>query len=154
MEGTFEDLVAAARPRLRRALVAAYGPERGEEAVAEAMAWAWEHRDRLEGMANPAGYLYRVGQSRSRPRRQRPEMFPAPVALGLPDIEPELAAALVELTERQRVCVALVVGHRYTNDEVAELLGISKSSVRRHVERALGHLRDRLGVTDDVQARG
>jgi DNA-directed RNA polymerase specialized sigma24 family protein len=152
MAGTFEELVAEVRPRLRRALVAAYGPERGDEAVAEAMAWGWEHRDRLAGMTNLAGYLYRVGQSRSRPRHQRAEMFPAPAELGLPDIEPKLSASLAELTERQRVCVALVVGHRYTHDEAADLLGISKSSVRSHVERALEHLRDRLGVTDDVQA--
>ena len=79
-------------------------------------------------------------------------MFPAPAEIGLPDVEPELSTALAELTERQRVCVALVVGHSYTLDEIAELLGISKSSVRSHVDRALEHLRDRLGVTDDVQA--
>jgi DNA-directed RNA polymerase specialized sigma24 family protein len=152
MAGSFGELVAEIRPRLRRALVAAYGPERGEEAVAESMAWAWEHRDRLLAMDNPAGYLYRVGQSRSRPRRPPTETFPGPAELGLPDIEPKLPTLLGELTERQRVCVALVIGHRYTHDEAADLLGISKSSVRTHVERALEHLRDRLGVTDDAQA--
>ena len=149
----FEELVAEVRPRLARALVAAYGPQRGEEAVAEAMAWAWEHRDRLERMDNPAGYLYRVGQSRSRPRRRdRAVAFPEPVELGLVDVEPGLPAALAELTERQRVCVALVVGHHWTHEETAELLRISKSSVQSHVDRGMGRLRARLGVTDDVEA--
>jgi len=66
----FEVLIGGLRPRLARALVAAYGPERGQEAVAEALADAWEHFEDVRVMPNPAGYVYRVGQSRSRPRRR------------------------------------------------------------------------------------
>lgn len=139
-------LLDEVRPRLARAFAAAYGLERGEEALGEAIAYAWEHRDEVLAMENPAGYLYRVGQSRSRPR-SRPTELPAPVDLGIPDIEPELVPALEELTERQRTCVALVVGHRHSHQEVADLLGISKSSVQQHVDRAMDHLRTRLGVT-------
>jgi hypothetical protein len=68
----FEVFYDLAEPRLRRALVAAYGTERGREATCEALAWAWEHWNDVRGMANPVGYLYRVGQSRTRPRRHRP----------------------------------------------------------------------------------
>ena len=39
----FETFFAETEPRLRRALVAAYGPERGRDAAAEALAYAWEH---------------------------------------------------------------------------------------------------------------
>jgi DNA-directed RNA polymerase specialized sigma24 family protein len=152
MRGGFEELVASVKPRLERALVAAYGPERGEEAVAEAMAWAWEHRDRLMAMGNPAGYLYRVGQSRSRPRTDRAVAFPPPSQLGVVHVEPALPSALAELTERQRVCVALVVGHHWSYEETADVLEISKSSVQSHVERGLARLRERLGVIDDVDA--
>jgi len=42
-----EHLLADLRPRLSRALIATYGLERGGEAFAEAMVWAWEHRDEL-----------------------------------------------------------------------------------------------------------
>ncbi len=42
---TFEAFVRDAEPRLRRALVAAYGPEQGRDAAAEALAYAWEHWD-------------------------------------------------------------------------------------------------------------
>ena len=48
---------------LHRALVARNGLDRGADAAAAAMAWAWEHRDELAAIDNPIGYLYRVGQS-------------------------------------------------------------------------------------------
>jgi RNA polymerase sigma-70 factor (ECF subfamily) len=67
----FSDFFADAEPRLRRALIAAYGAERGREAAAEALAYGWEHWSRVRRMGNPLGYLYRVGQSRSRPRKRR-----------------------------------------------------------------------------------
>ena len=47
---------------LHRALVARNGLDRGADAAASAMAWAWEHRDELAAIDNPVGYLYRVGQ--------------------------------------------------------------------------------------------
>lgn len=153
MADPFDELIVVLRPRLERALVAAYGPQRGEEAVAEALAWAWEHRDRLVSMANPGGYLYRVGQSLSRPPKGEQPWFPPPSQVDAPDVEPGLPAALATLTERQRVCVALVVAHRWSYEEAAEMLGITKSSVQTHVERGMDALRTRLGVVDDVDAR-
>jgi len=48
-----------------RAFVAAYGGERGREATAESLAFAWEHWDRISRMDNAPGYLFRVGQSRT-----------------------------------------------------------------------------------------
>ncbi len=62
----FEAFVRDVEPRLRRALVAAYGFEDGRDAAAEALGYAWEHWERLHDMANLPGYLYRVGQSRRR----------------------------------------------------------------------------------------
>ena len=58
-------------PRLQLALMTAYGRERGREATAEALAWAWEHQERLAGLERPVAYLYRVGQTRTRVRRLR-----------------------------------------------------------------------------------
>src|SRR3954447_2141911 len=62
----FGDFVGLVEQRLRRALVAAYGAEVGRDATADALAWAWQHWDRVQGMANPAGYLWRVGQTSAR----------------------------------------------------------------------------------------
>lgn len=81
---SYTSFVEDAGPRLRQALIARYGPDVGAEATAEALAYGWEHWDRLASMANPAGYLCRVGQSRSRAffrarrRWSRRSSFPAP----------------------------------------------------------------------------
>lgn len=144
----FDELIAGLRPGLARAFAAAYGRDRGEDALAEALAWAYEHRSRLLGMQNPGGYLYRVGQSRSRGRRDSRPAFPSPSVLGLPDVEPGLPDALASLSDRQRACLALVIVDEWTYEEVAELLGIKRSSVQSHVERALHKLRKGLGVDE------
>jgi DNA-directed RNA polymerase specialized sigma24 family protein len=144
----FEVFWLGCEPRLRRAFAAAYGATRGADATAEALAWAWEHWDRVQTMANPAGYLYRVGQSRTR-RRRRPPLFPAPEHVGVPWVEPALPAALAGLTEQQRVAVVLAHGFGWTHREVAQLLGISASTVQNHVERGLAKLRLALEVGGD-----
>ena len=143
-EWDFEAFLAEAQPRLRRAFVAARGVDGAADATAEALAWAWEHRERLRRMANPVGYLYRVGQSRTRTRRA--PVLPQPESLGIPDVEPALLPALLDLPERQRAAVWLVHACQWQYQEVAEALGISASAVGTHVTRALAHLRDRLGV--------
>lgn len=145
----FEALAGELRPRLARAFLAAYGPERGQEALAEAFAWAWENFGALQAMENPAGYLYRVGQSRSRPRRT-PTTFPAPTDVGVPWVEPDLLDALRGLSEHQRVGVVLVHGYGWTQREVADLLGLAPTTVQNHVERGLAHLRRRLEAMPDV----
>ena len=52
----FTEFVREAEPRLRRALVVTWGGDRGREATAEALAWAWEHWERVEELQNPAGH--------------------------------------------------------------------------------------------------
>ncbi|HAS09138.1 MAG TPA: hypothetical protein DCS55_01250 [Acidimicrobiaceae bacterium] len=147
---SFDALIGEMKPRLARAFVSAYGVERGQEALAEAMSWAAGHPHQLMGMKNPAGYLYRVGQSRSRQRRERPPEFPPAAAVGLPEIEPGLPAALAALSQRQRICVVLVAVEEWTYQEVADLLGVRRSSVQAHVERGMSKLREALGVSADV----
>lgn len=144
----FSDFFADAEPRLRRALVAAYGVERGREAAAEALAYGWEHWPRVRRMDNPLGYLYRVGQSRSRARKRRFLVGRA----GVEDVwvEPGLPAALAQLTERQRVATILVHGFGWTLREVAELIGVSVTSVQNHLERGLAALRSALEVHEDA----
>lgn len=144
----FSDFFADAEPRLRRALVAAYGVERGREAAAEALAYGWEHWPRVRRMDNPLGYLYRVGQSRSRARKRRFLVGRA----GVEDVwvEPGLPAALAHLTERQRVATILVHGFGWTLREVAELIGVSVTSVQNHLERGLAALRSALEVHEDA----
>lgn len=141
----FEEFVREAEPRLRRALVAAYGSEAGRDAAAEALAYAWEHWERLQNIKNLRGYLYRVGQSRSR-RRKPAMLFETP---GWPErnFEPGLPAALAALSLRQRQAVVLVYGYGCTAREVSELIGVKQTTVHNHVRRGLERLRKSLGVS-------
>jgi DNA-directed RNA polymerase specialized sigma24 family protein len=147
MDG-FEEFYVDAEPRLRRALVTALGPTRGRDATAEAFAYAWEHWDRVRAMDHPLGYIFRVGQSRSRERASR-VVFPSVAEAGVPWVEPGLPSALAALSEQQRVAVVLAHGYGWTHREVAELLGISTSSVQKHVERAMAKLQAAFEVTID-----
>ena len=62
----FVEFVETNEGRLRHALTAALGLEAGKDAAAEALAYGWEHWERVEAMANPVGYLYTVGRSTGR----------------------------------------------------------------------------------------
>ena len=147
---TYEEFAERDGARLRAGLVAAYGPDVGADAAAEALAYGFEHWGRLAGMENPAGYLYRVGQSEAR-RHFRPSAFmPAAPAPGLPDFEPALIPALEALTEPQRVGVVLVHALGWTQREAAELLDVDVSTLRTHIARAMSKLRTALEVTIDA----
>lgn len=148
---TFEAFVEAAGPRLRASLIAAYGVEPGKDAAAEALAYGWEHWDRLSSMGNPAGYLYRVGQTAARDARRREGFLPVPPRADTPEFEPSLVPALESLTEPQRVAVLLIHAFGYTQTEVAEILDVDRSTVRTHLRRAMAKLRDALEVEPHVR---
>ena len=140
----FTTFFRTVEPRLRRALVGLCGAEDARDALADALTYAWQHWPRVRAMENPAGYLYTVARSRTR-RRRTPPCFPAVGLQQLPEVEPALPAALAALPERQRVAVFLVHGCGWSHPEVAELLGVSVSTVRNHVSRALDRLRTVIG---------
>jgi RNA polymerase sigma-70 factor (ECF subfamily) len=144
---SFSEFAERVLPRLKAALVAAVGVDQAPDAAAEALAYGWEHWDRLRIMGNPAGYLFRVGVSRGRRRRRTRIVFPAPPDGEMPWVEPSLPQALSRLSERQRMSVVLVHCLGWTQEEVADLLGISRGSVQTHLERGLHRLRSSLGVT-------
>jgi DNA-directed RNA polymerase specialized sigma24 family protein len=145
----FEHFVHRTEPRLRRALMAALGSDSGREATAEALAWAWAHRDRLDGIDDPVSYLYRVGQSRTRRPKTRLLRLPGRPEWSEPWIEPTLSAGLAALSEKQRVAVVLVHGYAWTHREVGELLGIRGTTVQTHLDRGMARLRNHLKA--DVQ---
>jgi DNA-directed RNA polymerase specialized sigma24 family protein len=142
VETRFTAFVAEHEPRLRRAFVAAYGGYRGREATAEALAFAWEHWARLSNVDNIPGYLFRVGQSRT--RRRRTALTFASQETRDPVFEPGLAPALRALTARQRSAVVLVHGFGWSLREVAELTGTKVTTVQNHLERGLAKLRRAL----------
>ncbi len=142
VETQFVAFVREHEPRLRRAFVAAYGSHRGREATAEALAFAWEHWDRLSNVENVPGYLFRVGQSRTRNRRR--ELRFVLEQSTEPTYEPGLLPALKSLTPRQRTAVVLIHGFGWTLREVAELTGTKVTTIQNHLERGLTKLRRQL----------
>ncbi len=101
-------------------------------------------------MANPSGYLYRVGQNAARHSRRATTYLPKPAADDAPSFDPGLLPALAALTELQRVAVVLVHGYGWSQTEAARLLDISHATVRTHLARALTHLHTALEVQEHV----
>jgi DNA-directed RNA polymerase specialized sigma24 family protein len=142
----FVDFVETNESRLRHALTASLGFEAGKDAAAEALAYGWEHWERVEAMANPVGYLYTVGRSKGRKLLSSRPAFPPIPEDRTPWFEPGLPDALAALPERERTVVLLLYGYGWHMTEVAETLGVSKSTVQTHAERGMRKLRRRLGV--------
>lgn len=140
----FEAFVVVTEPKLRVALAALFGQDQGRDATAAALLYAWEHWDTVSVMVNPAGYLYRVGRSSLRQHKQ-PKWLPAPDTVE-PTIEPGLPRALASLTDKQRLAVVMVHGYGWERREVAELTGISVSTLDTHLARGLAKLRSQLGA--------
>jgi DNA-directed RNA polymerase specialized sigma24 family protein len=138
---TFTAFFGESEPRIRHAMVAAYGAEIGREAAADALEYAWTHWDRVRAMDHPVAYLYRVGRSASRKYRRRPAYGEPGTSAREPWVEPDLRRILNRLTERQRTAVVLRHGFGYTFEEIAQVMGISVSSVQKHVDRSLAKLR-------------
>ena len=89
-DGEFEQFVLTTEPGLRRALAGYMSRDAVSDALAEAFAYAWEHRDRVMRLEHPTGYLFRVAQSKARIRKQG--FLPWSPVDATPDIEPDLVA--------------------------------------------------------------
>lgn len=143
----FDVFYRRAEPQLRRALVATLGVAVGREAAAAAMAYGFEHWDRVRRYESPVGYLYQVGRSSIRTRRE---------PLRLVDVAPvddarfdaELWDAVRRLPLTQRTAVVLISGWKYTLQETADVLGVTVSTVRNHHARGLRRLRETIGDSD------
>jgi len=148
-ERAFDEFVRADGQRLRRVMSSQYGVDIGCESTDAALAWAWEHWGRLHAMSNPAGYLYRVGQTQARRAisRGRPVVFPSEPTGG-PDsgslIDGDLAGALRLLPDQQRLAVLMVHVYGWTPLEVGRITGTPAVTVRSHLRRGLRHLRSTL----------
>lgn len=144
---SFTDWATYAEPRLRKALTASFGIEVGKEATADALSLAWESWGEIRDKDNPLGYVFGVGRNKARRMKSRRlDIFLEVPQQRLPHVEPGLPAAIASLPEKQRVVVALLYGYQWSMSEVAELLGIAKTTVQNHAERGMARLRKRLGV--------
>lgn len=150
---TFVEFFEQSEERLRHALVASYGPAIGRESALDALSWSWEHWDQLQTMANPVGYLYRVGQTAARRLLKSSPVVNLRTNAAIVDdaeIAPEVQPALARLSEQQRASVVLVHGYALSQRHAAEVLGISISTLREHLARGMERLRSDLEDRDDA----
>lgn len=145
----FDDFFMSYEPGVRHALVASFGFEVGRDAAAEALAYAWEHWDRVRSLSNPAGYVYKVGFNIGRRTSRTPDLSASanePFVVHRETVEPGLVAALQRLSPRQRQVVLLVHAAEYSVREAGDLLGLHPGTVQVHLRRGLRSLRRSLGV--------
>lgn len=145
---SFDEFARVDGERLRRALVARWGLDAGNDLHADAMAKTWESWDRVESMSNPAGYAYRVAQSSSRRHsrwRRRVVLPREEFGDAHADDGRDIFLSLGELKPLHRTCVVLVHAYGWTYSEVAEMLGISIAAVTNHVHRGMKQLRQQFG---------
>lgn len=149
-EEAFTEFLRRRGPGLRHAFIARYGPDIGSEVMGDVSVYAWEHWKKVSRMENPSGWLYRVGQSRSRRYFRRPIRLPQPEPANDLIVEPALPGALEALSKDQRVAVLLTQAFGYTVREAAEIIGVAASTVQQNAQRALDGLRARMGVPSDA----
>jgi RNA polymerase sigma-70 factor (ECF subfamily) len=146
----FAAFYAADKDRCIRAVVASgLGPDRAEDAVAEAFARAWARWGTVRKHDSPAAWVVRtaVNADISWWRKRRREVIGrgAPeAALGERTDPTDLVAAIRRLPPRQRDVVVL----RYLLDldtaTTAAELGIATGTVAAHLHHALANLREQL----------
>jgi len=98
-------------------------------------------------MDNPAGYLFRVGQSyasRLSSRWSRSSLLVDQPVTSEISFDPDLQAALMKLKPDERVAIVLVHSHGHSYAEVAEVLDIPVTTVTNHLNRGLSRLRKLL----------
>ncbi len=121
--GEFQLRLGVCLDNLRPVLIARHGVEIGGELHADVSRYAWEHRDRLAVMDNPAGYLYRVAQSQARRYRRWRRVCDLPPERPSSDLTPtsavSLERALARLTPDERTVVVLVHAYEHSYGEVA-----------------------------------
>lgn len=142
----FTEFAREMEPRLRYALTACMGSAQARDAAQEALIYAWEHWEKMQTVDNPAGYLYRLAKRRAwRAVKRQPRMDPLPPEEHL-TIEPRLVPALEQLSKMQRQVVYLVEGLGMSQRETAGMLGVGRTTVETHLQRAMARLREELGV--------
>jgi RNA polymerase sigma-70 factor (ECF subfamily) len=150
---SFEGFFEAEHTRLLRALYVATGNrQEAEELMQDSFLAVWERWDRVRGMEDPTGYLYRTAMNRFRSRARRVARS-ARRALGRGDVGDEFAAAderdalaraLAALPGRQRAAIVLTELLGYGSAEAGRILGVKDVTVRSLASQARASLRAAL----------
>ncbi len=151
---SFEAFVAEHQARLFGALCLVTGDRfEAEEIAQEAFMRVFERWDRVAGMEDSGGYLFRVSTNVFRTRRRRAALALRRVVRVAPD--PDVFAAvddretvmrgLAGLSADQRAALIVTSLYGFSSEEAGRLLRIRPSTVRARASRARASLREALG---------
>jgi len=149
----FEAFFRAEYPRLVRTLfLLGADPTEAEDMAQEALARAYERWPRIQTMASPGGYVFRIALNLNRHRlrrlatrarraldreRDRDQISHA-------ELRTDVSRALASLPAGQREAVVLVEWLQMTSEEAGAVLRLSPASVRSRIHRAREVLKTRL----------
>jgi RNA polymerase sigma-70 factor (ECF subfamily) len=154
MTETWTDRDAALYASVRGELVAfstgLVGRSDAEDVVSAAVLSAFRSRSWPQ-VENRRAYLYRSVfheaqrlVRREAQRTRRDQRAASAERWDLPDFHPEVRDAVEALSVRQRAVIVLTYWADLPPSEVADRLGVSEGSVRRHLARARARLREVL----------
>ena len=150
---SFEDFFEAEHARLLRALFLVTGNvQEAEELMQDAFLAVWERWDRVSGLEDPTGYLYRTAMNAFRKRYRRAALALRRAVTGVRSQDPfeeiderqDLVAAIGALTPRQRAALVLLDVVDMTSEEAGRALGVAPGTVRSLATRARAAVRDSL----------
>jgi len=151
---SFEGFFQAEHDRLFRALCLVTGSRHeAEEVMQDSFLKLWEHWERVSGMDDPTGFLYRTAMNGFRSRyRSAARAMRRQVALSPPDdafaaVEDRdvVVRALRMLIPQQRAAVVLTGLLGYSSEEAGEMLGMKASTVRVLSTRARAAMKLTVG---------
>jgi RNA polymerase sigma factor (sigma-70 family) len=127
-----------------------------EKVVQDAFLSLYERWDRMAGIPDPVGYLYRTAfnawkkRSRRAARAVRNVFAPPPETdeFTAADARTIVGEALDHLTPRQRAAIVLTDLIGYSSEQAGEILGIRGVTARVLSSQARASLRARLGDLD------
>jgi RNA polymerase sigma factor (sigma-70 family) len=151
-EPPFEDFFQAHFERILRVLYLVGGDRHEAEDLAqEALVKAYERWDRIRGLSDPAGYVYRMALNARRSRFRRLALAARksvgrlePDPISATDDRDVIRRALRTLPEGQREALVLVEWLGLSDEEAGKLLGVRPVTVRVRISRARPKLQEAL----------
>jgi len=126
-----------------------------EDLAQDAFLKVWERWDRVRGLEDAEGYLYRAAMNLFRNRRRRALLALKRVVHLVPtddlrvvEERDAVVRALAQLTPSQRAALVMTDLMQMTSEEAGRAMGVRASTVRVLSARARTALRERMGDDD------
>jgi RNA polymerase sigma factor (sigma-70 family) len=151
---SFDEFFAAESQTLyRRMCLVTRDHHEAEEVVQDAFLSLYERWDRVSGVPDPVGYLYRTAFNAWKKRSRRAGRAirnavtpqPAPDEFEAADDRTVVGEALGHLTPRQRAAIVLTELMGLSSEDAGQILGIRAVTARVLASQARAALRERLG---------